>query len=193
MGLCEWIRGRGGEEGVPRLEEVHVRRHVWEAELGESIAPENGDVDNAAAGESAEVNEEEEAPVGGLMAMMKKNREKRKKKGLSENFVDGENAPGAEPAPTTKVATSNRSSFYKNPSLDDAEGQEEQGKSKVGLETFTSDHKKTLDSLKSFGGSSEFDTVNTDPLAPMPPRAFGSGPKLGGRKGGKTLGMRRKV
>ncbi|KAI0899954.1 hypothetical protein F4806DRAFT_271938 [Annulohypoxylon nitens] len=76
----------------------------WEAELGESIAPANGDADNAAAGEPAEANEEEEAPVGGLMAMMKKNREKRKKKGLSENFVDGETAPGAEPAPAAKAA-----------------------------------------------------------------------------------------
>lgn len=100
--------------------------------------------------------------------------------------------------PAAKVATSNRSSFYKNPALDDADGDGEEGKSKVGLETFTSDHKKTLDSLKSFGGgSSEFDGAsasgNADPLAPMPPRAFGSGPKLGGRKGSKTLGMRRKV
>ncbi|KAI1205723.1 uncharacterized protein F4807DRAFT_273262 [Annulohypoxylon truncatum] len=77
----------------------------WEAELGESVAPTNGDADAnaAAAGAPEENNEEEEAPVGGLMAMMKKNREKRKKKGLSENFVDGENAPGAEPTPAPAV------------------------------------------------------------------------------------------
>jgi hypothetical protein len=34
------------------------------------------------------------------MAMMKKNREKRKKKGLSDNFVDGESAQAATPEPT---------------------------------------------------------------------------------------------
>ncbi|KAI2636873.1 hypothetical protein GGS26DRAFT_457617 [Hypomontagnella submonticulosa] len=69
----------------------------WEAELGESIAPTNGDATAAAAAAPEENDAEEDAPAGGLMAMMKKNREKRKKKGLSENFVDGEDAPGAEP------------------------------------------------------------------------------------------------
>ncbi|KAI2473110.1 hypothetical protein F4781DRAFT_381916 [Annulohypoxylon bovei var. microspora] len=68
----------------------------WEADLGESIAPANGEDNTAAAGAPEENNEEEESSVGGLMAMMKKNREKRKKKGLSEDFADGENAPGAE-------------------------------------------------------------------------------------------------
>ncbi|KAF2967312.1 hypothetical protein GQX73_g6282 [Xylaria multiplex] len=53
----------------------------WEADLGESIAPTNGDA-AAAADAPAEEGEEGDAPVGGLMAMMKKNREKRKKKGL---------------------------------------------------------------------------------------------------------------
>lgn len=70
----------------------------WEAELGESIAPADGDATTTAAA-TEENNEEDDAPVGGLMAMMKKNREKRKKKGLSEDFVDGESAPGAEPTP----------------------------------------------------------------------------------------------
>ncbi|KAI1330851.1 hypothetical protein F5Y16DRAFT_318147 [Xylariaceae sp. FL0255] len=70
----------------------------WEADLGESIAPTNNDAatENGAAAE--ENADEDGAPVGGLMAMMKKNREKRKKKGLSENFVDGESAD-ATPAP----------------------------------------------------------------------------------------------
>ncbi|KAI0014251.1 hypothetical protein F4779DRAFT_558864 [Xylariaceae sp. FL0662B] len=68
----------------------------WEADLGESIAPANGDA--AAPADAAEDNDED-APVGGLMAMMKKNREKRKKKGLSEDFVDGGSAPGATPEP----------------------------------------------------------------------------------------------
>ncbi|KAI0161772.1 hypothetical protein GGR52DRAFT_561097 [Hypoxylon sp. FL1284] len=68
----------------------------WEADLGESIAPADGDAAAAAAPE--ENNDEDEAPAGGLMAMMKKNREKRKKKGLSENFAESEDTPSAEPA-----------------------------------------------------------------------------------------------
>ncbi|KAI0859769.1 hypothetical protein F4860DRAFT_481471 [Xylaria cubensis] len=70
----------------------------WEAELGESIAPINGDA-APAADAPEEQAEEDDAPVGGLMAMMKKNREKRKKKGLSENFVDGDAKPST-PEPT---------------------------------------------------------------------------------------------
>ncbi|KAI1877299.1 uncharacterized protein JN550_001371 [Neoarthrinium moseri] len=59
----------------------------WESELGESIAPPaNGD---AAPAQDGDANgDEDEAPAGGLMAMMKKNREKRKKKGLGEDFED---------------------------------------------------------------------------------------------------------
>ncbi|KAI2607319.1 uncharacterized protein GGS25DRAFT_328054 [Hypoxylon fragiforme] len=71
----------------------------WEAELGESIVPSNGDATTATAAEPEEDKEEEDAPVGGLMAMMKKNREKRKKKGLSEDFHDGERTPAADPVP----------------------------------------------------------------------------------------------
>ncbi|KAI6083156.1 hypothetical protein F4821DRAFT_245522 [Hypoxylon rubiginosum] len=70
----------------------------WEADLGETIAPTNGDATAAAAAAPEADEGEDEAPAGGLMAMMKKNREKRKKKGLSEDFVDGGNAAGAEPA-----------------------------------------------------------------------------------------------
>lgn len=78
----------------------------WEADLGESIAPTNGnDAAPADTADPADQQEEDDAPVGGLMAMMKKNREKRKKKGLSEDFFDGEDAPGAEtqPAPVVKA------------------------------------------------------------------------------------------
>lgn len=57
----------------------------WEAELGETIAPANGDAAPAEDGAEAQ-EEQDEAPAGGLMAMMKKNREKRKKKGLSDDF-----------------------------------------------------------------------------------------------------------
>ncbi|KAI1493500.1 hypothetical protein F5X96DRAFT_621433 [Biscogniauxia mediterranea] len=74
----------------------------WEAELGESIAPAN-DAAEAAPADAEENQDEEAAPVGGLMAMMKKNREKRKKKGLSEDFVDGSAGATSEPAPAPKA------------------------------------------------------------------------------------------
>ncbi|KAH9908607.1 hypothetical protein F4778DRAFT_768471 [Xylariomycetidae sp. FL2044] len=74
----------------------------WEAELGESIPPSN---DAEAPADGEETKEEEDAPVGGLMAMMKKNREKRKKKGLSEDFVEGQSATdaAAETTPAPKA------------------------------------------------------------------------------------------
>lgn len=71
----------------------------WEADLGESIAPANGDA-APAADAPEEQAENGDAPVGGLMAMLNKNREKRKKKGLSENFIDGDSAQPATPEPT---------------------------------------------------------------------------------------------
>ena len=82
----------------------------WEAELGETIAPANGAAAPADAQPGDEDGGEEgDAPVGGLMAMMKKNREKRKKKGLSEDFHDGDaaaddDADDATPAPAPKAA-----------------------------------------------------------------------------------------
>lgn len=75
----------------------------WEADLGESIAPTNGDA--APAADAAEQQpEDEDAPVGGLMAFRKKAMERRKKKGLSENFVDGDSAQPATPEPTDITA-----------------------------------------------------------------------------------------
>lgn len=72
----------------------------WEAELGESIAPPAADGADAAAGE-----QEDEAPTGGLMGLMRKNKEKRKKKGLSEDFVDGENPPGVDAPPAEDLTS----------------------------------------------------------------------------------------
>ena len=70
----------------------------WEDELGESIAPANGDAAPPAEPETAAAGEEDdEAPATGLMAMMRKNREKRKKKGLSEDFVDPDANKASEP------------------------------------------------------------------------------------------------
>lgn len=70
----------------------------WEAELGETIAPANEEA--PATPENGDAAAEDDAPAaGGLMALLKKNKEKRKKKGLADNdFVQGEDAPDAEPA-----------------------------------------------------------------------------------------------
>ncbi|KAK8079610.1 hypothetical protein PG997_007428 [Apiospora hydei] len=79
----------------------------WEEELGESIAPANGDAAPPADGAAAAGEEDDEAPATGLMAMMRKNREKRKKKGLSEDFVDPDANKVSEPIEdlTAKAAT----------------------------------------------------------------------------------------
>jgi len=69
----------------------------WEAELGESIAPTNNNTEDPIADGADENGEDgEDAPSGGLMAMMRKNRERRKKKGIVDDFGEGENTPGAE-------------------------------------------------------------------------------------------------
>ncbi|PSR83686.1 hypothetical protein BD289DRAFT_435537 [Coniella lustricola] len=73
----------------------------WEAELGETIAP----VDAQAPADGAEGADgagEDDAASGGLMAIMRKNKEKRKKKGITEDFVQGEDAPGAEAQPAAE-------------------------------------------------------------------------------------------
>lgn len=78
----------------------------WEAELGESIAPVN-----AASPNDANANNEDPAAGGGggggLMGLMRKTKEKRKKKGLSEDWIDEATAaadgdaqqPASEPVP----------------------------------------------------------------------------------------------
>ncbi|ROW05669.1 hypothetical protein VMCG_05276 [Cytospora schulzeri] len=71
----------------------------WEAELGETIAPANGDEAPAAAENNDAAADAEEGPAaGGLMALMKKNKEKRKKKGLSDDVPVEEAEPAEEKA-----------------------------------------------------------------------------------------------
>lgn len=77
----------------------------WEAELGESIAPVNGDAAPADAADGDK--QDDDAPAGGLMAMMSRRREKRKKQGLSDDFEgpkDDEPAAEATPAPPAQEA-----------------------------------------------------------------------------------------
>lgn len=84
----------------------------WEAELGESIAPANGDAAPAA---DAEPAADDDAPAGGLMAMMSRNREKRKKKGLGEEFVD----PNATPEPAAEPAEDLNAKAPQEAAMDD--------------------------------------------------------------------------
>ncbi|TDZ28809.1 Eukaryotic translation initiation factor 5B [Colletotrichum spinosum] len=67
----------------------------WENELGESIAPAPATAD----GEAEQPAEEDEAAPGGLMATMRKNREKRKKKGIEDTTVP-EPTPELESPPS---------------------------------------------------------------------------------------------
>lgn len=67
----------------------------WEAELGEPIAPAASASSNNAIAEAKGENKDEAGGAGGLMAMLRKNKEKRKKKGLQDkDFVTGEDPPG---------------------------------------------------------------------------------------------------
>jgi translation initiation factor 5B len=70
----------------------------WEAELGESIAVPAPAADPAAGAQDTNDAEETGAGGGGLMGLMRKKKEKRKQKGLSEDFVEGEDPPSAVPA-----------------------------------------------------------------------------------------------
>ncbi|KMU77721.1 eukaryotic translation initiation factor 5B [Coccidioides immitis RMSCC 3703] len=63
----------------------------WEAELGESITPTNGQPDNAAES-NATPNEDDDEMGGGLLAALRKNKNRKAKKGKAVNndFVEGE-------------------------------------------------------------------------------------------------------
>ncbi|CAH0001260.1 unnamed protein product [Clonostachys byssicola] len=72
----------------------------WEADLGETIAP-NGGAPPAADADAAANEDGEEEAAGGLMAMLRKNKQKRKDKGLPE--VEAAETPVDE-APVLKTA-----------------------------------------------------------------------------------------
>lgn len=65
----------------------------WEADLGES-APAGAPADE----QPQEDANEEAAPVGGLMAALRKNKAKKAKKGKTNDFVEGEDAEGGADA-----------------------------------------------------------------------------------------------
>ncbi|KAJ4258690.1 eukaryotic translation initiation factor 5B [Fusarium torreyae] len=73
----------------------------WEAELGETIAPPAA---NGADGDADAANgDDDEGGAGGLMATLRKNKEKRKKKGIVEPEVPVEEPAAEEPAAQAPV------------------------------------------------------------------------------------------
>ncbi|XP_044721993.1 elongation factor tu GTP binding domain-containing protein [Hirsutella rhossiliensis] len=82
---------------APKKKGNKAAQDDWEAELGESIAP---PATNDASPDADGDNEDDAGGSGGLMAMLRKNKEKRKKKGLQEDdLVQGEDPPTSAPAP----------------------------------------------------------------------------------------------
>lgn len=78
----------------------------WEADLGEPIAPPAPNGDAAAAdATNGDADDADSAGGGGLMAMLRKNKEKRKKKGLPED--EPEEPPAVEAAPVQVAEEAN--------------------------------------------------------------------------------------
>lgn len=69
----------------------------WETELGESLLPTNGQTDKAT-NDAAPMEDEDMG--GGLLAALKKNKNKKGKKGkpVNNDSVEGESVPGVKPA-----------------------------------------------------------------------------------------------
>ena len=71
----------------------------WEADLGESIDPAATATENGETAPDGDANgDADEAGAGGLLAALRKNKDKRAKKGKKQvdDFVEGEDPPGAE-------------------------------------------------------------------------------------------------
>ncbi|KAJ5964266.1 Translation elongation/initiation factor/Ribosomal beta-barrel [Penicillium vulpinum] len=71
----------------------------WEADLGESVPTE------APTEAQPQEDANEDAPVGGLMAALRKNKAKKAKKGKMNDFVEGEDAEGAGAPPADDLAS----------------------------------------------------------------------------------------
>lgn len=83
----------------------------WDAGLGETPEPQ------AATEDAPEGGDDENAGSGGLMALMRKNKEKRKKKGIQDDFVQGEDPPGTETAEAPDASINDKAA--QEASLDD--------------------------------------------------------------------------
>lgn len=75
----------------------------WDEDLGETVDPVAQATAAAKAEEAAQDGEDDEAPAGGLMAALRKNKEKRKKKGkaVENDFLEGEDPPQADDGSAT--------------------------------------------------------------------------------------------
>jgi len=99
----------------------------WESELGESPAP----VSAEAPATVANGDDDETSVGGGLMARMKKIKEKRKKKGLTEDFVEGEDATAAEPQADLAAKAPAEAAMDDEFALPDKKGKGAKGKQPV--------------------------------------------------------------
>lgn len=98
----------------------------WEADLGETIAPANGQVGD---GPNGAENEDDEEGGGGLMAMLRKRKEKRKQKGLpEEEQAETEPTDGPISAPQTAQDATMEDEF----ALPDKKGKGGKGKQQAG-------------------------------------------------------------
>lgn len=80
---------------APKKKGNKKQQDDWEADLGETITPTNGQAENA---ETSPAAEGEDEMGGGLLAALRKNRSKKKKgKGADNDFVEGED-PAADEA-----------------------------------------------------------------------------------------------
>ncbi|KAB8336875.1 hypothetical protein FH972_021183 [Carpinus fangiana] len=83
----------------PKKKGGNKKNDDWDEGLGETPDPIAAATEAAKQEEDAQDQEEEEGGGGGLLAALKKNRGKKAKKGkVLEDFVEGEDPPGAEPA-----------------------------------------------------------------------------------------------
>ncbi|CDM26547.1 hypothetical protein DTO013E5_4729 [Penicillium roqueforti] len=76
---------------APKKKSNKRQEEDWEADLGESV-PAAAPADE----QPQEDANEEAAPVGGLMAALRKNKAKKAKKGKTNDFVEGEDAEGVD-------------------------------------------------------------------------------------------------
>jgi translation initiation factor 5B len=76
---------------APKKKGSKRQEEDWEADLGESAPA----ADTPAEEPQEGAGDEEAAPVGGLMAALRKNKAKKAKKGKQNDFVEGEDAPAA--------------------------------------------------------------------------------------------------
>ena len=76
---------------APKKKSNKRQEEDWEADLGESV-PAAAPADE----QPQEDANEDAAPVGGLMAALRKNKAKKAKKGKVNDFVEGEDAEGVD-------------------------------------------------------------------------------------------------